>query len=211
MIDVKKVKETMDKLEQNAQRVSMIAQLISDVERVGKEIQDNKVCQDQLLERLKDIGDQVEGGVEQYNKCLDSLLEALEKVDKLYAERINDINKELNSFNKQMNDSYKSFEESVKIQLQQIAIENKQLYLDLEKVFSSKLTRAQSDIEVLIRNNCKEVKEDLIKSLREESAKNDDNTKRYVNFNNKKLNIQNILIIGIIVLNLISLIAIIIK
>ena len=211
MIDVNKVKETMDKLEQNAQKVSVISQLISDVERVGKEIEANKASQLQLIERFKTVGEQIEGSVEQYNKCLVNLMEAFEKADNLYVEKIGEVSKELESFKKQMDESYKSFEDSVKRQLQQIAIENKQLYLDLEKVLSSKLNRAQSDIEVSVRDNSKNLKEELKKDLSEECAKIYDYAESYSNYNTRKLNIQNILIIGIIILNLVSLVVIIMK
>lgn len=202
MIDVNNLDKTINEFEKEVDNIKNISSIVTNLNKVAKEVVSNKQDFKDITDNLHNVKQELLDKIKTYDKLIDDTMGLLEQVNKTIDSRIKNIQDENLSFNKKLGLDYQNIENDLLSHIQDIRKESNKLLLDYQEVIDGKLDRNKSDLVVQMRDNSKEIIEDINKSINQKSesiltqmSKNSEAVK-------KKLKVQNILLIIIMIIGI---------
>jgi len=143
MVDVEKLNDTIEELENGVENIKKITNLIVEIDKVSDDILINNEAYETVVNDLK------------------SSKKKLEDISSTVDGRLIEMQNENMSFNKKMAKKYNLMEDELLNELQAVKIESKRLYLEVIKVLKLKLDKNKLDIEEEVRSNVEKISTQL--------------------------------------------------
>ena len=143
MVDVEKLNDTIEELENGVENIKKITNLIVEIDKVSDDILINNEAYETVVNDLK-----------LSNKKLEDISSTIDV-------RILEMQNENMSFNKKMAKKYNLMEDELLNELQAVKIESKRLYLEVIEVLKLKLDKNKLGIEEEVRNNVEKISTQL--------------------------------------------------
>jgi len=143
MVDVEKLNDTIEELENGVENIKKITNLIVEIDKVSDDILINNEAYETVVNDLK------------------SSKNKLEDISSTVDGRLIEMQNENMSFNKKMAKKYNLMEDELLNELQAVKIESKRLYLEVIKVLKLKLDKNKLDIEEEVRSNVEKISTQL--------------------------------------------------
>lgn len=184
MIDVEKLKSTIDDLENEVENIKKISKIVSEIERISKEVKANKEEYNQIANDLMGINNKISGAIEINHKLLNEVRQEVGNFQKVNAEKLDEISKHTRNFSSELmnilTNNYKTLEEKLNSKLNKLSEEIKENHINLVDVLEEDVARRIDKSIEKTNQEIKNIAKNLEKTIHEENQKLLDELKKII-------------------------------